>query len=242
MPASIVQVNSGANNAPGSATQSATLASGTSANNQVLVVVGADDYAVNPSGIPSGMTEHTGCRQETFLGTYLWRKTAGSGETTFSYTLGSASPSCWIAVEVAGIDSATPYDISSGQFAQSSATNYDTPTLTPTSGDRLLVAVIGGSLNGAFSTGMGAWTNSFAEQADVWTTLGSGTRDSIGLAILSVTANGSTGYTTNATWDGAISPQSRTSMIMALKVAGAAGTTAPPPRSPLRARLPLLVR
>jgi hypothetical protein len=239
VPAGVVQVNSGANNAPGSGTQTASLSGAATANNQIVLVVGADDYAASP---PSGFTQHTGCAQQTFLGHYLWRKTATGGETSISYTIGSASPSCWIVMECSGLDSASPYDTSNGQFAQSSATNYDTPTITPTSGDRLLVATIGGSLNSAFGTGMGAWTNSFAEQGDVWTTLGSGTRDSIGLAILAVTANGSTGYTTNATWDGGMSPQSRTGVIMALKVAGAASAASSPPRTINRFRRHLLVR
>jgi hypothetical protein len=235
----VVQINSGANNAPGSATQSATLAGAATANNQILLVVGADDYANTP---PTDFTQHTGCEQETFLGHYLWRSTAAGGETSINYTLGTASPSAWIIAEVSGLDSATPYDTSNGQFAQSSATSYTTPTITPTAGDRLLVATIGGSLNSAFTSGMGSWLNSFTEQADVWTVLGSGTRDSIGLAILSVTANGSTGYSSGATWDGATSPQARTGMIMALRVAGAAAATSAPPRGMNRFRRHLLVR
>ncbi len=237
MPAGIVQVNSGSNNAPGSATQTATLLSPATAGNQVLVVAGGDDYAPTP---PSGFSEHTGCRQETFLGHYAWRKTAAGGETGINYTLGSASPNCWIIMEVSGIDSASPYDISAGQLAQSSATNYDTPTLTPSAGERLLIATIGGSLNSAFTSGMGAWTNSFTERGDVFTTIASGTRDSIGVATLAVTANGSTGYTTNATWDGATSPQSRTGIIISLKVAGAAAATSAPPSR--RSRIGALVQ
>lgn len=240
MPAGVVQINSGANNAPGSATQTASLLSAATANNQVLVVVGGDDYAATP---PTGFTEHTGCRQETFLGHYAWRKTAAGGETNINYTLGSAAPSCWIIMELSGIDSASPYDISAGQLDQSSATNYDTPLLTPSAGDRFLIATIGGSLNSAFSTGMGAWTNSFVEQGDVFTTLASGTRDSIGVATLAATASGATAYTANATWDGAVSPQARTAIIIALKVAGAApAATSSPPRSMNRFRRHLLVR
>jgi hypothetical protein len=239
MPAGIVQSASGANNAPASATQTATLGGAATAGNQILLVVGGDDYAATP---PTGFTEHTGAKQETFLGHYLWRKTAAGGETSISYTLGSAAPSCWAIAEISGIDSTTPYDISTGTFDQSSGTTYTTPTLTPTSGDRLLVATIGGALNSAFS-GLSGWTNSFTELQDVWTTLASGTRDSIGLATLAVTANGATAYSTGITWDGAVTPQARTAIIISLKVAGGAPAAASsPPRPMNRFRRHLLVR
>jgi hypothetical protein len=74
---------------------------------------------------------------------------------------------------------------------------------------------------------MGAWTNSFVEQADVATTLASGTRDNIGVAALSYTADGVTGISTGVTWDGAVSPQSRTGIILVFNEGASGGTVMP---------------
>lgn len=194
--------------------------SSTTANNLLLLVVGADDYRTTAgSGRPesTGYALVTGGAQETFLGHYVWYKVAAGGETSVQYTIGSASPSCWEFYEVSGLTS-TPFDISNGQLAGSAGNTYTTPAITPTTGDRWLFASMGGSLNSAL-TGMGTWLNSFVELNDTFTTLGSGTRDVIGAAALSVTANGSTAYSSGATYD-ATSPQSRTGIIAAFKVAG----------------------
>ena len=75
MASGIVQVNSAAQNT-GLATVTASLTSPATAGNQIVLIVGSDDYAATP---PTGFTQHTGCGQETFLGHYLWRKTASGG-------------------------------------------------------------------------------------------------------------------------------------------------------------------
>lgn len=226
MSASIVQSKSAAQNT-GLATVTATWTSAASAGNTLLVIAAADDYRT-AGGTPSGFTQSTGCGQETFLGHYLWWKVAAGGETSTTYTIGSASPSCWITMEISGL-TGSPYDISNGQFTQTSATNYTTPAITPTSGDRFLVGSIGGSLNANFSAGQGSWLNSFTEvpNGDIVTTLGSGTRDSAAASSFAVTANGSTAYSTGSTWDGGSTPQSRTGIIVAFKVAGAAAAIPP---------------
>lgn len=219
MPATLVQSNTGAQNT-GLATVSATWTTAATAGNLLLLIVAADDYAATP---PTGWTQSTGCKQETFLGHYVWWKVAAGGETSVSYTIGSATTSCWITAEYSGL-SASPYDISNGQFAQSSGTSYTTPTITPTAGDRLIIASIGASLNSAFS-GVDTWLNSFVERQDIFTTLASGTRDEAGMAELSVTANGTTGYSSGATYSGGVTAQARTGIIIAFKVAAGGGSS-----------------
>lgn len=225
MAASVVQNLEGAQN-----TALATVTvphSAATANNLLLLVVGADDYRTTAGGSrpeSSGYTLSTGCGQETFLGHYVWWKVAAGGETSVQYTIGSAATSCWEFYEVSGLTT-SPYDISNGQLAGSAGNTYTTPAITPSAGDRYLFASMGGSLSAANPTGMGTWLNSFTELNDTFNTLGSGTRDVIGAADLSVTANGSTSYSTGATYD-ATSPQTRTGIILAFKVA-AAGTSAP---------------
>lgn len=228
MPATVVQNLEAAQNT-GLATVTVNHSAATPSSTLILVV-GADDYrttvgANRPES--SGYALVTGGAQETFLGHYVWTKVASGGETSVQYTIGSASPSCWEFYEVGGLPGVTPVDISNGQLAGSAGNTYTTPAITPTAGDRWLFASMGGSLSSAL-TGMGTWLNSFVELNDTFTTLGSGTRDVIGAASLSVTANGSTAYSSGATYD-ATSPQSRTGIIVAFKVAGAAAPSPPPP-------------
>lgn len=141
-----VQVKTGAQNT-GLSTVTATLDSAATVGNLLVLIVGADDYR---SGVPTGYTESAGAAQETFLGHYLWWKVAAGGETSAAYTIGSAAPSAWLFAEFPGI-AASPYDVSGGQLAQSSGTSYTTATITPSAGSRMLIASIGGSLNGTFS-------------------------------------------------------------------------------------------
>lgn len=202
-----------------------------SAGNLLIASIGADDYITGGSSQnrtpPSGWTFVTNGQQESNLGHYLLFKVAAGTETGITYTIGSASPSCgWIA-EWSGM-TASPADGGAGQKVVASANSYTTPTLTPTAGDRLLIGTIGGSLSTAnFIGGMGSWLSSFIEDQDAKTTFASGTRDSVGGAWLTVTANGSTAYSTGATWDGGDTPQSRTGIIAAFKVAAAATSSAP---------------
>lgn len=204
---------------------SITLNSAATAGNTLIVIYGGDDY-VTLANRPSGFTEPTGARQETFLGHYVWYKVAAGGETTLTATPGSAVPWCMIALELSGVGA---LDVSNGQLTATGANTYNTPTVTPTAGARFAVASIGGSLNANFNTGMGSWTNSYIEQADIATTLGAGTRDNIAAATLSFTADGVTGTSTTATWDAAISPQSRTGIILVF--AESSASTAQPWRS-----------
>lgn len=218
MAATVVQSKSGAQNT-GLATVAATWNTATTAGNVLVLVVAADDYASTP---PADWTESAGCRQETFLGHYVWWKKATGGETSVNYTIGSASPSLWLTAEIGGL-TATPFDTSSGTFAQSSGTTFTTNALTPSAGERLLLASIGGSFAGTLA-GVDTWQNSFAEIVDAFTTLASGTRDTAGIAQRAVTADGTTSYSTGATYTGA-TVQSRTGIILAFKVAAAGGTT-----------------
>lgn len=220
MAASVVQSKVGAQNT-GLATVAATWNTAATAGNLLIIAVGADDYAATP---PTGFTQSTGCKQETFLGSYLWWKVAAGGETSVNYTIGSASPSCWITAEISGLTS-TPYDTSNGQFQQSASSSYTTPAITPSTGDRYLLAAMGFSNSNAF-TSVDTWLNSFTEIQEINTTLGSGTRDQIGLASRSVTGNGSTTFSSGATSTSTGTPQSQTGIIIAFLVA-AAGTNAP---------------
>lgn len=221
MPATVVQNLEGAQNT-GLATNTVAHSAAV-AGNTLILVVGSDDYRTTAGASrpeSSGYALVTGGSQETFLGHYVWVKVAAGGETSVQYTIGSAATSCWEFYEVSGLDTSSPVDISNGQLAASAANSYTTPSITPTAGERWLFASMGGSLSAAL-TGMGTWLNSFVELNDTVTTLASGTRDIIGAASRTVTADGVTSYSSGATYD-ATSPQSRTGIIVAFKMAGAA--------------------
>lgn len=234
MPATLVQTLDAAQNT-GLATVTVNFAAA-GAGNLLVLTVAADDYrTTSGTGRPesTGWTLPTGGAQQTFLGHYLWYKVASGGETSVQYTIGSPSPSCWCFAEYSGMD-ASPYDTSNGQFAQSTLQTYTTPAVVPSAGERLLVGTIGGSSGGAWaSLDMTSWLNSFVEIADIGTTLASGTRDIQGLASLAVTANGSTAYSTGATYPTVA--QSRTAIIVSFKVASTSTASHPPLSSfPLR--------
>lgn len=216
MAASVVQSKSAAQDT-GLATVAATFNSAATAGNLLLLTVGADDYAAAP---PSGWTQSTGTSQQTFLGHYLWWKVAAGGETSVSYTIGSASPSCWVTAEVSGL-TASPYNTSNGQLTASATASYTTPSITPTAGDRFLVGTIGFSCHSSNSfTGIDTWLNSFTETGEAFTSTVGVTHDLIGLAYRSVTADGVTGYSTGATSVMPSStPQTSTGIIAAFNVA-----------------------
>jgi hypothetical protein len=196
------------NTASGSA--AITLDTAATAGNTLVVAYAGDGY-VTSGNKPSGFTEPSGARQETFLGHYVWYKTAAGGETTLTATPSSSVTFAMLALELSGVGA---LDVSGGQLVATGGNTYSTPAVTPTAGPRFAVASIGGSNNAAFNTGVGSWTNGFTEQADVATTLGSGTRDNVSAATLAFTADGVATLDTTATWDAAISPQSRTGIIL----------------------------
>lgn len=211
--ATLVQSNSGIGT---TATTAATWSSAATTGTTLVMIVASDDYI---GATPSGWTESTGCRQEVFHGAYLFWKIAAGGETSQNYTIGSATGSVWITAEISGLD-ASPYDISAGQSNGGGApvATYTTPAITPSTGDRYLIAVIVGSYTS--SATLSTWLNSFTEQRDVTSTAPS-TKDQAGYADLAVTGNGVTTYSSGATYSAARDSQS--GIIISFKVAAGGG-------------------
>jgi hypothetical protein len=210
----LVQSASGGQNTA-STTASMTLTTPATAGNLLIGFLGSDAYAT--AGAPTGWTESTGCRQETFIGSYLWWKVASGGETGLSKALSPNGTYAWAIAEYSGT-AAAPFDISAGQLAQSSAVSYTTASITPTAGDRLLIAEIGGSHGTTAFTDLTTWVNSFTRVA-VGTSAISTAHDIIGFGSLLVTAGGgATAYSSGATYTGA-TPESRTGIIAAFKAA-----------------------
>lgn len=196
------------------ATVTASFPSTPTNGNLIILRFAADDYNGTPN---AGWTQSTGMEQQTFHGGYIWWKIAAGGSNSFQYTIGSAANSSWTLEEWSGLE-ASPYDISAGQCTNSSASSYTTPSITPTAGDRLLLAAIGSSNNGGdMSADLTGWTNSFTGSICSGPVSASGTRDNIGGAYRTVTANGSTSYSTGASFP--FTKTSHSGMIIAFKVA-----------------------
>lgn len=201
------------------ATVTASFPSTPTNGNLIVLCFASDDYNGTPN---TGWTQSTGMEQQTYHGSYLWWRVASGGSNSFQYTIGSAANSSWVLLEISGIE-ASPYDVSNGQFRQSSGQSYTTPAITPSAGDRFLVASMGASLSGGadMSGDLGSWLNSFTHIRSSGPSTYSGTADSVGVATLAVTANGSTSYSTGATTP--FTGQTQSGLIIAFKVASGGG-------------------
>ena len=201
------------------ATTTASFASATTAGNLIVLAFVSDDYNGTPG---AGWTQSTGMEQQTFHGSYIWWRIS-TGETNFSYTIGSATNSAWNIAEFSGVDTSSTYDISNGQFLQTGGSAaYTTPSIIPSTGNRLLVAAMGGSTASSLAgQTWGSWVNSFTAIDSIGSG-GAGTNDMSGIAYRLVTGDGSTGYSSGATLSTSI--QARSGLIIAFKEASGGGT------------------
>ncbi len=210
MALAFVQSNEGTST---SATTNPSFAVAPASGNLIVLGFASDDYNGTPD---TGWTQSTNMEQQTFHGGYIWWRISDGSNPPGGYTIGSATVSAWALAEFSGHD-VTPYDVSDGTFLQSSGLTMATPTITPSAGNRLLVAMVGGShsiddISGAYDS----WTNSFTEMESGGTT-GGATDDCVGLAYRIVVGDGSTTFTTTADYSGGASPQARTGLIISFK-------------------------
>jgi hypothetical protein len=163
-----------------------TRSTGSFGTGTVIVVAVCGNTVINT---PSGWTQRTS--SVVTMGFYSFDKT-GAGESSIAFTC-STGTGQWFVWELSA--GSTWLNGSAGQGG--AASSYATPSVTPTAGDRHMLAAAGG-LGNASSRTVTAWSNSFTEWADTHTPA----QDwpFAGAADLNVTANGSTGYTTTATF------------------------------------------
>lgn len=189
----------------------------TTPGNVVVLTISADDYNTSPG---AGWTESTGMEQMVNHGGYLWWRKS-NGETSFQYTIGSATNSSWTIAEYSGLEAA-PYWGSAGKSANGFDKTYTTPSLTPPAGDYLMVAAVNFNRNSSSHSGnsVTGWTNSFTGLQDIGSG-GSGSNCTASQAYRAVTADGSTAYSTGATSN--IDVTSASGLIIAFKVASGGG-------------------
>jgi hypothetical protein len=219
----IAFVKSASGNTAGTTSITAAFGSATTTGN--LVVLSVACWSGLTAAVPAGWTVSTGMSWSDYHGAFLWWRFS-AGETSYAFTLDDPNLVAWTLHEFSGVH-ATPYDISTGTITHSgSGSNYTTPSITPTSGNRLLIATIGGQHpTENFTAGMSGWTNSFTAGATKGLT-GAGGSDGVitGTGYRIVAANGSTGYATNASYFPAF-PQSQSGLIISLKEAAVATAT-----------------
>lgn len=202
-----------ANNGDGTtATVSPGFLNPTTAGSLVVLALAGDDYA-NPSG---DWQEPANAAQEVFHGGYLWWQVTPGGETVLdSYTIGSVTSSAWVVAEFSGLD-VSPVDVSVGQSVSTSGDAYTTPSATPSAGDRLLLALFGGSA-GASAANMSlpytSWTNSFTEVDAGFHNAAN--KLCVGLGYRIVTADGLTSYSAGVNFPDTV--QSRSGILVAFE-------------------------
>jgi hypothetical protein len=226
----VVQSNTGSST---TATTSPTLGVATTSGNLVVLTFAADDYNGSPD---SGWTQSAEMEQQTFHGGYLWWHIS-TGAAIPSYTIGSAVRSAWTLVEYAGPFDASPYDISEGQFQQTSSASYTTANITPTTGSRLLIAGLQGQHASSDLGFWQNWTNSFTERVE-FRFNGGNPRLTLAQATRLVTGDGVTTFSTGGDHNQTTSQvsQSRSACIIAFKQGSAAGKARPVFHRPLRFR------
>ena len=211
----VVQSNTGTS---ALTTTTPTLGSATTANNIVVLTFAADDYNGTPN---TGWTQSSEMEQQTFHGGYLWWFRCAGSDAIPSYTIGSAARSAWTLVEYAGPFDATPYDVSEGQFVQSSANSYTTANMTPTTGSRLALAGLNAQHAAADLAAWQNFTNSFVSAASVLTN-GANPRLSVAQVRRVITGDGATTFATGGDHGAQVS-QSRSAVIIAFKQAAGGG-------------------
>lgn len=164
----------------------------------------------------SGYTLSTGGSEETNHGHYVYWKIASGSETAASYTIGGAFNSAWWVGEFDQVQATSSLDTSAGQLSGSGGANYATPTVTPSTGTRICIALVGASGNhGELQGGFSGWTNSYVEVGDFHDSPASGTEQGGGIALLNTTGDNTTTTDTTVTFAGF--PSARSSTILIFK-------------------------
>lgn len=167
--------------------------------------------------VDSGWTESSNMRILDWVRGFLWWRISNGSNPPGSYTFTAGVKSTWMLMEFSGL-TGTPYDVSLSQGDHVGGNTWTTPSLTPTAGDRLIVAVVGGQAEhdeSGFS--VSSWTNSFTAIGSVGSTEASEAHI-MGAAYRTLTADGSTSYSTGATTVGNFQ-DSQCSLIISFKAA-----------------------
>ena len=164
-----------------------TRSTGSFGTGTVIVIAVFGNTVVNT---PSGFTQRTS--SVVNIGIYSFDKT-GAGESSIAMT-NSAGSGEWFVWE---LSAGSTWLTGLATQNTTTGTTFTTPGATPTAGDRHILAVAGGNGGGGART-INSFTNGFVEWADQQVTVQDWTFSAA--ADVDVTANGSTAYSTTATF------------------------------------------
>lgn len=174
-------------------TMSVTLPSSTSpASTLALFVAGS---TIVPT--PPGWTFRES--QVEDMGHYLFTQAGGANSWNITTNNGAGT---WYVVEIAN----SAYDTSASAHNTNGSHLYATPTVTPTVGQKLLLASIAGATTWGMCT-IDDWMDDFTEVADM-ASPAEPDYPMQGVAVRTVSADGITGYATTATYSPGVSTRS----------------------------------
>ncbi len=180
-PSAIVQINSGlvASGTP------FTVTLGVAATGRVVVFVAGNTTVTTPGGWSLRDS------QVNQMGHYLY-DTLGAGASSWNFTK-AAGQLTWVALE---LRTGSRYDVSASANDPLGAVSYATPALTPTAGQRIVLASLG-SLSALATRTVLTWTNNFVEIADLCQPTADNPMQGVA-DLADFIANGVTSYSTTA--------------------------------------------
>jgi len=162
-----------------------TLPSATAPSSIIALIVAGNTTVSTPIGWTLRQS------QVNFMGHYLFTQSGGGSSWNITTANGSGT---WYIAEISG----GTYDTSASDNDPSGSSSYMTPALTPTVGERLLIASLGSVNGGATVCTVSDWTDSFVEVADVCNPTADYAMQ--GVAARTVTADGVSSYSTGVTY------------------------------------------
>lgn len=148
------------------------------------------------------------------LGLYAYDG-AGAGQSSIAFTA-SAGIGEWFVWE---LSNGSAWVTGSGAQTPTASSSYASPSITPTLGNRHILAVVGGN-GGGLARDVTAFSGGFTEFADLQVSATDWTFAAA--ADLDVTADGSTAYTTTGTYSASVG--TRGAMTLAYNIASAPST------------------
>lgn len=167
-----------------------TLPNPTSSSSKIVVAILGDGTVGTPSGWEL-RDDNVG-----YDGAYFFEHAGGA--TSWDFTPGSAANYTWVAFE---LDNGVFDAVALSAYTNTSDITWATNGVTPTAGERVLIALVGHISPGATGHSVTSWSDSFVEVADQQVAAGDNPLGAV--ATRTVTADGVATYSTTATFSAA---------------------------------------
>jgi hypothetical protein len=162
------------------------------AGNLIVLAIAAGAYNYNPD---AGWFQAVENRENT--GSYLWWRIS-DGSNSFTFTTNPTAYVSWVMAEFEGGDQIDATTVLEGLGGGATAT---TASVVPSTGERLVIAALGGNQNTDLSGDVTSWTNGFTHVRTAGHGPTSSTQNTIvGMAYKIVTGDDTTGVSTGGTY------------------------------------------